>query len=116
MVLPEMDKIWLMKFRRLFSAMLLAFFLVMTASAQAPKKKGAGTEPKMSASKAPALMDINSASIDQLKTLPGIGDAYSKKIFDNRPYVNKAQLVSKKIIPQATYDKIKSLIIAKQGK
>jgi competence protein ComEA len=62
----------------------------------------------------PKLVDINSASKEALKALPGIGDVYSQKIIDGRPYANKAQLLSKKILPQATYNKIVGLIIAKQ--
>ena len=65
--------------------------------------------------KAAEPMDINSASVDELRTLTGIGEAYSKKIVDGRPYARKDELVTKKIIPEATYDKIKDLIIARQA-
>jgi competence protein ComEA len=60
-------------------------------------------------------LDINSAPIDELKALPGIRDAYAQKIVDNRPYQKKDQLVSRKVIPEATYNKIKDQIIAMQA-
>lgn len=83
------------------------------AFAQASKDKPAKTEAKAVDKKA-ELIDINTASADELQTLKGIGDAYAKKIIENRPYKGKDELVSKKVIPQATYKGIKGQIIAKQ--
>ena len=58
-------------------------------------------------------LDINTASPDQLMQLPGVGEAYSKRIIDGRPYTAKNQLVSRGILPKATYDDISPQIIAK---
>jgi competence protein ComEA len=96
--------------RILFAA--LVMMLCVGAAVSRPQAKDA-TKPAATAA-ASSLVDINSASKDQLDALPGIGKAYSQKIIDGRPYAKKTDLVKKKIIPQATYDKIKDMIIAKQ--
>jgi DNA uptake protein ComE-like DNA-binding protein len=78
--------------------------------APAPK----ASESKMAPAPKAELLDINSATADQLDALPGIGKAYSAKIIAGRPYKGKDDLVNKDIVPQKTYDGIKDKIIAKQ--
>src|SRR5690349_5888666 len=109
----------LVKFLSPLLILFTAFSLVLSGSPQkkeAPPKstQGAPKTPAASKTANASLLDINSATEQELKKLPGIGDAYSAKIVAGRPYRAKNELVQKKIIPQATYDKIKDMIIAKQ--
>jgi DNA uptake protein ComE-like DNA-binding protein len=105
-----------MRFARLILLAMLTVLFAPAAFADKPDKPAPPAAAQAEAKPAAALVDINTATEAELKELPGIGDAYSKKIIAGRPYANKTQLVSKKIVPQATYDKIADKVIAKQPK
>ncbi len=106
-------------FVRRIAAVILAVLIPVTVSGSiaAQGKPAIPAKPAATAAAKPtgATLDLNTATVDQLKALPGIGDAYAKRIVDGRPYTMKNQIVQKGIVPQATYDKIKDGIVAKRA-
>jgi len=99
---------------RLRTRVLPLLLACLMLPAVAPVHSSAVAAPQ--AASAASKLDLNTATADQLKALPGIGDAYAQKIIAGRPYRTKLDLVHRKIITQAMYDKVTDLIIAKQPK
>ena len=102
-----------MKSRR-WTLLLLTALALSGEPYQNPKGSTGEQSDKDRGSGRSNLIDINSASADELKSLPGIGDDYCAAIINNRPFENKRQLVTRNVLPQATYDRISERIVVRQ--
>jgi competence protein ComEA len=107
-----------MMLNRYLLTLVLSALLASPVFAQTTSPSTSATRPSASApstTQKQALVDINSASAQELDKLPGIGQARSQAIIANRPYKGKDELVQRKIVPQNIYDQIKDKIVARQG-
>ena len=96
--------------------MFLALFLLFTMPLAVSVAQTSAGKAAAAAATPDNKLDINTATADQLKAFPGIGEAYSKRIIDGRPYTAKNQLVSRGVLPEGVYNKIKDSIIASKPK
>lgn len=101
---------------RILRNLLVAATLFSTLSLTMTAQKASTKKPAAASATTTDKIDINTATADQLKAVPGIGDAYAKRIMDGRPYTAKNQLTTRGILPQGVYDNIKDQIIANKPK
>jgi len=98
--------------RRLAGVAVIVAGISWCAAAQAPAKQSVSEKIAADAAK----LDLNTATPDQLKALPGMGDAYVKRIIEGRPYTAKNQLTTRGILPAEEYERIKEQVIAHRSK